>query len=87
MKLTCVKFLMRGSPAELGERERQKLGQLLGVLPDDLRGPGNPRLSRLNELCSHYERALRTIIANPTEAAEIAGAGHGQGIEAGRLVG
>ena len=63
---------MRGSPAELGERERQKLGQLLGVLPDYMRGPGNPRLSCLNELCSHYERALRTIIANPTKAAEIA---------------
>ena len=25
-----------------------------------------------HELCSHYERALRTIIANPTKAAEIA---------------
>ena len=65
-------FLMRGSPAELGEREREKLGQLLGVLPDDLRGTGNPRPSRLDELCSHYERALRTIIANPTKAFEIA---------------
>jgi hypothetical protein len=43
----------------------------LGVLPDDLRGSGNPRPSRL-ELCSHYERALRTIIADPTKAAEIA---------------
>jgi len=65
-------FLMRGSPAELGERERQTLGRLLEVSPDDLRGPSNPRLSRLNELCSHYERALRTIIADPTRAAEIA---------------
>src|SRR6516164_11731383 len=45
-------FLMRGSPAELSERERQRLGQLLGVLPDDLGAAGNPRLSRLNELCS-----------------------------------
>jgi hypothetical protein len=63
---------LRGGPAELGEREREKLGQLLGVLPDDLRGTGNPRPSRLNELCSHYERALRTIIADPTRAAEIA---------------
>ena len=58
---------MRGSPAELSERERQRLGQLLGVLPDDLGAAGNPRLSRLNELCSHYARA-----ANPTKAAEIA---------------
>jgi len=82
-------FLMRGSPAELGERERQKLAQLLGVLPDNLRGPGNPRLSRLNELCSHYERALRSIIANPTQGRRdrAVGAGHRQGIEAGRLVG
>jgi hypothetical protein len=77
-------FLMRGSPAELAERERQKLAQLSGVLPDNSRGPGNPRLSRLNELCSHYERALRSIIANPTQGRRdrAVGAGHGQGIEA-----
>jgi len=69
---TYVRQFLRGTPVELGERERETLGRLLEVSPYDLRGPGNPRLSRLNELCSHYERALRTIIANPTKAAEIA---------------
>jgi len=69
---TYVRQFLRGTPVELGERERETLGRLLEVSPDDLRGPSNPRLTRLNELCSHYERALRTIIANPTKAAEIA---------------
>ena len=69
---TYVRQFLRGTPVELGERERETLGRLLEVSPDDLRGPSNPRLSHLNELCSHYERALRTIIANPTRAAEIA---------------
>ena len=69
---TYVRQFLRGTPVELGERERETLGRLLEVSPYDLRGPGNPRLSRFNELCSHYERALRTIIANPTKAAEIA---------------
>jgi hypothetical protein len=68
---TYVRQFLRGTPVELGERERETLGRLLEVSPDDLRGPGNPRPS-LNELCRHYERALRTIIADPTKAAETA---------------
>lgn len=45
-------FLKRGSPAELAERERNMLAQILGVSADDLRGPGNPP-ARLNGTDAH----------------------------------
>jgi hypothetical protein len=41
-------FLKRGHPAELGEPDREKLAQVLGIPPDDLRGPANPLPSRIN---------------------------------------
>jgi hypothetical protein len=80
-------FINRGLPAELGEREREALGQLLGVSPDDLRGPNSPVPARMNggslngpdydelrDRCRTYQRALRKIIAeDPTSVgAEIA---------------
>jgi hypothetical protein len=40
-------YLKRGHPVELGERDRRKLAQILGISPDDLRGPDNP-LPRIN---------------------------------------
>jgi hypothetical protein len=82
-------YMTRGTPKELGERDRERIAPLLGIQADELRGPDNPPPSRTNggapalsgatseledlrELCRHYERALRTIVANPTEAVEIA---------------
>lgn len=81
-------FITRGSPAALGERERERLSKLLGISPDDLRGPNNPLPSRVNgaqsihseeheelrERCRGYERALRKIVAEQpnSNAAEIA---------------
>ena len=72
-------FINSSSPAELGECEREILGRLLGILPDDLRGPNNPAPapSRINggshpsgpdheelrDRCRGYERALRKIVA------------------------
>jgi hypothetical protein len=71
-------FINRGSPVELAEREREILGRLLGVAPDDLRGPNNPIPSHMNggshpsgpdpheelrDRCRIYERALRKIVA------------------------
>jgi hypothetical protein len=41
-------FLKRGFPAELGERDRENLGRLLGISLDHLRGPNNPLPSRLS---------------------------------------
>jgi transcriptional regulator with XRE-family HTH domain len=72
-------FLKRGHPAELGERDRGKLAHVLGISPDDLRGPDNPMPPRLNghareetgaigiedlqDRSRIYERALRKIAA------------------------
>lgn len=42
-------FLKRGVPAELEERDREKLAEILGVSPDDLRGPSNPLPARTYE--------------------------------------
>jgi glutathione S-transferase len=41
-------FLKRGHPAELRERDREKLAQVLRISPDDLRGPANPLPLRFN---------------------------------------
>jgi hypothetical protein len=41
-------FLTRGHPAELRERDREKLAQVLGISPDDLRGPATPLPARIN---------------------------------------
>ena len=41
-------FLTRGHPAELRERDREKLAHVLGISPDDLRGPANPLPLRFN---------------------------------------
>jgi hypothetical protein len=62
---THVRQFLRGTLVELGER-RETLGRLLEVSPDDLRGAWQTPGYRV------VERALRTIIANPTKAAEIA---------------
>jgi hypothetical protein len=54
-------FIKRGLPAELGEREREALGRLLGVSPDDLRGPNSPRPHRMNGGSnSKWEAPVRT---------------------------
>jgi transcriptional regulator with XRE-family HTH domain len=41
-------FLKRGHPTELGERDREKIAQVLGISPDELRGPANPLPARIN---------------------------------------
>jgi len=41
-------FLTRGQPVELRERDREKLAQVLGISPDELRGPANPLPLRFN---------------------------------------
>jgi hypothetical protein len=41
-------FLKRGHPTELGERDREKLAQILGISPDELRGPATPLPARIN---------------------------------------
>ena len=41
-------FLKRGHPAELRERDREKLAQVLGIPPDDLRWPVTPLPSSMN---------------------------------------
>lgn len=38
--------MTRGHPAELRERDREKLAQVLGISPDELRGPAEP--ARIN---------------------------------------
>lgn len=35
-------FMSRGSPVELHERDRIKLAEMLGINPDDIRGPSDP---------------------------------------------
>jgi hypothetical protein len=65
------RFLKRGHPSELRERERdrEKLAQVLGIPPDDLRGPATPLavkhertdIEELRERCRTYEFALRKI--------------------------
>jgi hypothetical protein len=68
-------FLKRGHPAELRERDREKLAQILGIPPHDLHGPATPLPSSMNggsrsgetdieelrERCRTYEFALRKI--------------------------
>jgi hypothetical protein len=63
----------RGHLKELRERDREKLAQVLGIPPDDLRGPATPLPSSMNggsrsaetgieelrEPCRTYEFALR----------------------------
>jgi hypothetical protein len=50
-------FINRGSPVELVEREREILGRLLGISPDDLRGPNNPLPSPQRRRCSAASNA------------------------------
>jgi hypothetical protein len=62
-------FPKRGHPAELRERDREKLAQVLGIPPDDLRGPVTPLavkhertdIEELRERCRTYEFALCKI--------------------------
>ena len=65
----------RGHLIELSERDREKLAQVLGIPPDDLRGLATPLPSSMNggsrsgetdieelrERCRTYEFALRKI--------------------------
>lgn len=61
-------FLKRGHRAELRERDREKLAQVLGIPPDDLRGPTplavkheQTDIGELRERCRTCEFALRKI--------------------------